>query len=282
VEPVLMTHGPYAGLHVLVLQPEPDEHEKFPFLDLPAEIRNMIYSLVLERPGYHIRLSGKHSGTIQTFWYNPKGRYIPRDQVYSTSLMRVNKQISVESTPYLFSRHTFEFTDSTMMQRFLEYLGPERTKSLVSVVVNQQYAISIRQAYDLLSVATSLTKLEITTSYWYPYGAHILLEWPSVLLPVFQSLCSAGRSRDEVFDMITIQGAVRGSCPAHGTFRIDLDKDCKNAIKAYENFRKKLRHDIDKEIDKAEAKKEAIKRGSPIKTRAGRKTKAVDYSGMED
>lgn len=276
-----MTYGPYAGLHVLVLQPEPDEHEKFPFLELPAEIRNMIYSLVLERRGHHICLSGKNSGTIQTFWYNPEGRYLSRDSSYSTSLMRVNKQISVESTPYLFTRHTFEFIDSTMMQRFLEYIGPERTKSLVSVLVKQQYAVSIRQAYDLLSPATSLNKLEIHSSNWYPHGYHIQFDWPAVLLPVFQSLCSAGRSRDDVFDMINIQGAVRGSCPEHGLFRADLDQDCKNAMRAYEKFRKNLRKDMNKALDKAEAKKEAIARGSPIKTRAGRKTKAVDYSGME-
>ncbi|KAH0167992.1 hypothetical protein KCU67_g3671, partial [Aureobasidium melanogenum] len=69
LEPVLMTKGPYAGRHVLVMQPEPDENEKFPFLDLPAEIRNMIYSLVLERPGCTIRLSGKHTGVIGTDWY---------------------------------------------------------------------------------------------------------------------------------------------------------------------------------------------------------------------
>jgi hypothetical protein len=278
-----MTNGPYVGLHVLVLQPEPDEHEKFPFLDLPAEIRNMIYSLVLERPGYHIELSGKHSGVIHTRWYNRGRGYISRhDEPYSTSLMRVNKQISVESMPYLFSRHTFEFRDSTMMQRFLEYIGPERTKSLVSVAVSQQYAISIRQAYDLLSSAVSLTKLEIHSSYWYPYGHHALFDWPTILLPVFQSMLSANRSRDDIFNLITIHGAVKGSCQAHGQFSTEVDKDCKKSVTAYENFNKKLRDDIDKELDKAEAKKDAIERGSPVKTRSGRKTKAIDYSGMEE
>jgi hypothetical protein len=278
-----MTNGPYAGLHVLVLQPEPDEHKKFPFLDLPAEIRNMIYSLVLERPGYQIELSGKHSGVIHTRWYGRGRGYMSRhDQPYSTSLMRVNKQISVESTPYLFSRHTFEFRDSTMMQRFLEYLGPERTKSLVSVKVTQHYVISISKAYALLSSAISLTKLEISSSYWYPYGYQTRFDWSAVLLPIFQSLLSAGRSRDDIFDMITIHGAVAGSCREHGSFRPEVNKDCQKSVTAYEDFNKKLRDDIDKELDKAEAKKEAIERGSPVKTRSGRKTKAIDYSGMEE
>lgn len=278
-----MTYGPYAGLHVLVLQPEPDEHEKFPFLDLPAEIRNMIYSLVLERPGYHIDLSGKQSGVIRTHWYKPgHGAWTNVNQPYSPSLIRVNKQISVESSSYLFSRHTFEFRDTTMMERFLEYIGSERTKSLVSVRVNQLYGVSTRQALNLLSPAVSLTKLQIMSAHCYRYGYSHTPDWSSVLLPLFQSLCSAGRSRDDILDMIDIPGAVRGSCLKHGMFNIIVNEDCKKEAAAYMDFRKKLRDDVNKALDKAEAKKEAIKRGSPVKTRAGRKTKAVDYSGMED
>jgi hypothetical protein len=276
-----MIIGPYAGLHVLVLQPEPEEHEKFPFLDLPAEIRNIIYSLVLERPGNHIHLSGKHTGIINALWLGPKRNDTSRIHgTYSTSLMRVNKQINLESTPYLFSRHTFEFTDSTMLQRFLEYIGPERTKSLVSVQVNTQYAISTWQAYSLLSSAVALTKLEIQSMYYYYRNPHF--DWSSVLLPFVQSLCSTGRSRDDVLDIITIPGVLRGSCTKHGAFRHVADKDCKKSVTAYEDFYKKLRTDLYKALDKAEAKKEAIKRGSPVKTRSGRNTKAIDYSGMDD
>lgn len=278
-----MNYGPYAGLHVLVLQPEPDEHEKFPFLDLPAEIRNMIYSLVLERPGYHIELSGKHSGVIRTHWYKPgHGAWTRTDQPYSPSLMRVNKQVSVESSPYLFSRHTFEFRDTTMMQMFLKHIGSERTKSLVSVQVNQLYAISTRQAFNLLSPADSLVKFHIRSMHCYAYGYNHTPDWPSVLLPLFQSLCSAGRSRDDVLDMIDISGVVRGSCRKHGRFEYFVNNDCEKEAAAYTDFRKKLRDDVNKALDKAEAKKEAIEMGLPVKTRAGRKTKAVDYSGMQD
>jgi hypothetical protein len=276
-----MTSGPYAGLHVLVLQPEPDEHEKFPFLDLPAEIRNLIYSLVFERPGHHVHLSGKRAGVIQTLWLGPNRNATSRShESYSTSLMRVNKQINVESTPYLFSRHTFQFTDSTMMQRFLEYIGPERTKSLVSVQVDQQYGVSVNQAYNLLSSAVFLTKLEIRSMYCYYF--HSRFDWSSVLVPFFQSLCSTGRTRDDVFDMITIPGAIRGSCTKHGSFGQKIDKDCKTEVRAYKDFYKKLRIDLYKALDKAEAKKEAIQRGSPVKTRSGRNTKAIDYSGMDE
>lgn len=274
-----MTQGPYAGRHVLVMQPEPDENEKFPFLDLPAEIRNMIYSLVLERPGGTVRISGKHSGVIGTDWYDNNNCYISKDaEPYSTSLMRVNKQVSVESTPYLFSRHTFEFADSTMLQRFLEYLGPELVKSLVSISVFQSYKNSVKQAYQLLSPAISLAKLELKH---HIYGHHSRYDWPSILLPLLQSLCSeGGKSRQEAYGIFTMSGAVNGYCTKHGSFRSNVDTECKKGKQAYEDFYKKLHDDFNKAIDKAEAKKEAIKRGIPVKTRAGRSTKAVDYAGM--
>ncbi|KAG9576508.1 hypothetical protein KCU86_g6413, partial [Aureobasidium melanogenum] len=276
--PVLMTKGPYAGRHVLVVQPEPDENEKFPFLDLPAEIRNMIYSLVLERPGCTIRLSGKHTGVIGTDWYGNSG-YISKDaEPYSTSLMRVNKQISVESSPYLFSRHTFEFPDSTMLQRFLEYLGPERVKSLVSISVSQTYKVSVRGAYQLLSPAVSLAKLEIKH---YRYGHRSRHDWPSILLPLLQSLCSeGGKSREEAFGIITMPGVVDGHCTKHGAFWYTVNEKCDKEMKAYDDYYKKLHGSMHKAMDKAEAKKEAIRKGIPIKTRAGRRTKAVDYTGM--
>ncbi|CAD0092052.1 unnamed protein product [Aureobasidium vineae] len=258
------------------MQPEPDENEKFPFLDLPAEIRNMIYSLVLERPGYRIHLSGKHSGVINTSWFG-KNTYISRrDNPYSTSLMRVNKQINVESSPYLFSRHTFEFADSTMLQRFLEYLGPERITSLISVSVQQQYAVSAKQAYQLLSPAVSLAKLEINL--W--RGTAQYLDWSSILLPLFQSLCSDGcKTREEAYGIVTMPGADKVYCQTH---RWSSAEGCDKRSKTYDAFHKKLHDGIEKGLDEAEAKKEAIKRGSPIKTRSGRKTKAVDYSGMEE
>lgn len=273
-----MTEGPYAGRHVLVMQPEPDENEKFPFLDLPAEIRNMIYSLVLERPGGTVRISGKQSGVISTHWYGDHGYISKHDEPYSTSLMRVNKQISVESSPYLFSRHTFEFADSTMLQRFLEYLGPERVKSLVSISVSQSYKISVSQACQLLSSAVSLAKLELKN---YRYGYRYRYEWPSILLPLLQSLCSnGGRSREEAYGIITMPGAVRGYCTKHGAFWGPIHTQCKKEKQAHEDFYKKLHDDFNKAMDKAEAKKEAIKKGIPVKTRAGRSTKAVDYTGM--
>ncbi|KEQ95100.1 hypothetical protein AUEXF2481DRAFT_234920 [Aureobasidium subglaciale EXF-2481] len=279
MEPVLMTSGPYAGRHVLVLQPEPDEHEVFPFLRLPAEIRNMIYSLVLERPGHKLYIYGKNSGVINTLWLRDDGA--PRvQQHYSSSLMRVNKQINVESIPYLFSRHTFDFSDSTMMQKFLEHIGPERIQSLVAVHVQKQFRTTMRKAYQLLSPAVSLSELKLFSSLYHPYYNTAFL-WPNALLPLVQAWCTeGGRSREDVMSIISMPGAVRGFCDQHGSFcnkqlTVCVQKEC-----AYDEFYKELREEIFKSMDLVEAKKQAIKSGTPVKTRAGRKTKAIDYSGM--
>ncbi|THX57986.1 hypothetical protein D6D06_03332 [Aureobasidium pullulans] len=279
LEPVLMNEGPYKGRYVLVLQPEPADNEKFSFLELPAEIRNMIYSYVLERPGWSLHISGKNSGVIEPRWRKESGEWVtPAMDSYSTSLMRVNKQISAESTPYLFSRHKFEFPDSTMMYRFLEYIGPERVKSLVSVCVGTQYHTTAKKAFKLLGHAISLTKLELAESYYRGnYYSH-MLRWHIQMLPFIQALCLAGRSREDAIGIVSITGAIRGSCSTHGYFRPGSVDECGKAKKAYDEFYKTMREKMGKVLDAAEAKKKDIKKGTPAKTRSGRKTKTVDYA----
>ncbi|THY27377.1 hypothetical protein D6D01_04137 [Aureobasidium pullulans] len=279
LEPVLMNEGPYKGRYVLVLQPEPADNEKFPFLELPAEIRNMIYSYVLERPGCSIYIQGKHTGIIDTRWRKEGGQWLPRSETsYSTSLMRVNKQINVESTPYLFSRHMFEFPDTTMMQRFLDYIGPKRVESLVSVRVDTQYSTTAQKAYKLLSRATSLTKLELVSFQFRGYYRAETSNWHWYLLPLIQGMCLAGRSREDAIGSISIAGSIEGYCSVHGQVYYRSIEKCDKAKKAFENFYKKLHDGMGTALDAAEAKKKAIKKGTPAKTRAGRKTKTVDYA----
>ncbi|THY72021.1 hypothetical protein D6C86_06339 [Aureobasidium pullulans] len=279
LEPVLMNEGPYQGRYVLVLQPEPADNEKFPFLELPAEIRNMIYSYVLERPGWNLHISGKQSGVIEPRWRKKSGEWItPAMDSYSTSLMRVNKQISAESTPYLFSRHMFEFPDTTMMQRFLDYIGPKRVESLVSVRVDTQYHTSAKKAYKLLAPATSLTKVELSAFRFRRYYRAYTPDWHLYLLPLIQGMCLAGRSREDAIGSISIVGNIEGHCLVHGHFYGELIEKCDKAKTAFEEFYKKLRDKMGTALDAAEAKKKAIKKGTPAKTRAGRKTKTVDYA----
>ncbi|THX08526.1 hypothetical protein D6D18_01672 [Aureobasidium pullulans] len=279
LEPVLMNEGPYKGRYVLVLQPEPADNEKFPFLELPAEIRNMIYSYVLERPGCSIYIQGKHTGIIDTRWRKEGGQWLQRSEIsYSTSLMRVNKQINVESTPYLFSRHMFEFPDTTMMQRFLDYIGPKRVESLVSVRVDTQYRTTAKKAYKLLAPATSLTKVELSAFQFRGYHRSYTSNWHWYLWPLIQGMCLAGRSREDAIGSISITGHIEGHCSVHGHFYEKSIEKCDKAKKAFDEFYKKLRAEMGTALDAAEAKKKDIKKGTPAKTRSGRKTKTVDYA----
>lgn len=98
------------------------------------------------------------------------------------------------------------------------------------------------------------------------------------MLPLIEALCLAGRSREDAIGIVSITGAIRGSCSTHGYFHLGSVDECDRAKKAYDEFYKKLRDEMGTALDAAEAKKKAIKKGTPAKTRSGRKTKAVDYA----
>ncbi|KAK5728924.1 hypothetical protein LTR15_002065 [Elasticomyces elasticus] len=50
LEPLVITHGPYKGRHILMLQPV-EITDYFRFMDLPPELRKMVYGfMLLERP----------------------------------------------------------------------------------------------------------------------------------------------------------------------------------------------------------------------------------------
>jgi hypothetical protein len=240
----------------------------------------MIYSLVLERHGSTIILRKKQSGVIDFYWRDAKGVYSGRS--YSTALMRLNKQVNRESNPYLFSCHKFDFTDTTFMEDFLKYIGPARVKSLVSVSVSKQHSATMKKAYKLLAAATSLEKLEVMSYHWsYSYISdcrqnHSVLQ--HALVPLIQALCSAGKSREDAIGILYFPGKISVTCEEHGAFSFQDGKehDCAMAKKTVTALYQKFQEEMCNILDDAEAKKKPL--STPIKTRAGRNTKVINYA----
>ncbi|EME77911.1 uncharacterized protein MYCFIDRAFT_200295 [Pseudocercospora fijiensis CIRAD86] len=104
----------------------------FPFLSLPPELRDQIYTALL---------SAQHS--IDIFRYqkrftctkssdsndeNPEGVHIP------VSILRICKQIHAEATPVLYSSNKFVFTFPSVLTGFLE--GTRAARWMMDVAIN--------------------------------------------------------------------------------------------------------------------------------------------------
>ncbi|GIZ37113.1 hypothetical protein CKM354_000057300 [Cercospora kikuchii] len=130
LKPLTITEGPLKGRHVLLLEPST---EHFPFLELPAEIRQMIYnecfkdSRSMKIKLFPTKKNGLRAISCRRLLDTP-ARF---DQTTKTwvnkpasalGLLAVNKQIKDEAVSTLYS-NVFDFPDFRTCQIFLESIG---------------------------------------------------------------------------------------------------------------------------------------------------------------
>ncbi|KAH6876018.1 hypothetical protein BKA58DRAFT_380869 [Alternaria rosae] len=173
----------------------------FPFLNLPAEIRNIIYEYTLtDSSGINLvgvfkhkrrnveRISAKLQAELsqESGWSDSqrmnngvrKTQEEPAPLV--TSLLAVNKQIHQEGVDILYGKNEFIFTDSFALYNFMINLGPNRAKSLRTLRILGWLHGRAMKAYNhscfsALVWATNITAFHIDSQIgWYrasKYGA---------------------------------------------------------------------------------------------------------------
>lgn len=153
---VTITEGPMKGCHAFVLVPT----NGFRFLDLPTEIRYIIYELSIPADSTKLRLAlrenrnkkdpkvvGEYYSSRQTkAWRESRhwdctvgnGKYVDLDQRTPMSLLLTNKQISSEAFEVLYRSHTFKFIYPAALSRFLK-LNNASAKYLTNIQLSGTY-----------------------------------------------------------------------------------------------------------------------------------------------
>lgn len=147
-----MVVPPRAGRLFLSKWLEPDRTGMFPFLELPAELRNTVYEMVLAFPpegmivtnnGFQLarRTEDHHVEPVDLATLDTSHALDLRRQSQNLALVQVKKQIYAEAMPLVYCRNHFYFGDLDALVRFINALSIDRIEHLNSLAfsTNQRH-----------------------------------------------------------------------------------------------------------------------------------------------
>lgn len=119
----------------------------FPIFDLPGEIRNKIYDLVVEESRGLITRSHPNKEWARIQKSNPHQKHVrPRSRLYGqfsqhgagTPLLLVCHQMNAEAVEYVYARTTFRFENMNTIHQFLDTVPTAGAKSIETLEVRQR------------------------------------------------------------------------------------------------------------------------------------------------
>lgn len=131
---------------------ERGNREVFPWVKLPAELRNSIYDLAL--------VSYKSVEFIRSCSSN-RVEYLRRtDYEFIPNLLLIDKATYKEAAPLLY-RNTFHFYTSSPVYLFISRLSPTTRSWMEAIVLDPFYDSASSQALTWLNELTNLKRLEL-------------------------------------------------------------------------------------------------------------------------
>jgi hypothetical protein len=165
-------------------KPKPKKEKSFRFLDLPAELRDMIYEMTLADVN-GISIVGYQSeyrhvarrGPVYSMEHYLRGwrrhrrgnadrdgeQVSPIKTTFVPALLAVNKQINAEAINFLYG-HDFTFADSAALHSFLATVGVDNQRRLAKIEVKSWGQSGVAKGHNhasltLLAGATNLKSL---------------------------------------------------------------------------------------------------------------------------
>ena len=127
-------------------------------MDLPAELRYMIFTLVLQNDG-EIQLYSRRGPTRAKC--PVRLTFAPRRLTINPHFMGVNKDIRAEVLPVFYGKNTFNFATTTAGVEFLNHIG-DNIRFIRQVIVSSWYKCSGKLMMKTLANADNLRSLELS------------------------------------------------------------------------------------------------------------------------
>lgn len=207
-----ITNGIFKGHQAIVLVPVPRDH--FPFLDLPPEIRIMIYKMLLHLPYGQIIVRGKYARILHGHY---RMTAVPGNKRPDTGILKACHQIHKEAASVLYGHNAFYFDNPLALKTFLTEIGT--TKALLSrIEVGVGYAWNrsgritpgLRQAVNLLSQTRNLRSLKLNLSSDLPKAKVFANHFEAVYRMLYER---EGQDADKFFNLLELP--MNEICGAH-------------------------------------------------------------------
>ena len=182
----------------------------FPFLRLPAEIRNMVYSYLFQgsvstasiRVGNRARLSAR--------WLDAEDKVVSEKP--STNILALCRTISQEVASVFYGSIVFSFSGMSDLRTFLVGVGScARLIRHVKVIYYSNY--NARPAMDLLTQAVELRSLHLAQHQPYdhvfrPNSNNMMYNLTLSLKPLFEVLHNNRNDREAVVSILHIEANI--------------------------------------------------------------------------
>ncbi|KAK3620085.1 hypothetical protein LTR56_023623 [Elasticomyces elasticus] len=169
-------------------------HKAIGFLDLPPEIRNIVYSLALHHED-SLQLD-KHPVRLVNYRHQSRRRHkrelrLKQIAYINVSLLRVSRQVYNEAAPVLYGSNTFAFStlqtySEACLLAFLTHIGNSRTHLRRIKIGRINNYTTLRTALHLLKAAKQLDSFECSCSVLhklnvFPGNVKLLVPWLKTL-----------------------------------------------------------------------------------------------------
>jgi len=257
----IFTSGPYQGYQALVLVPIPES--KFPFMELAAEIRNMVYQILLAPEGQVISVTGRTWRTFRVSFQSPipgAATQKPSSYTYtslapSIGLLSVSREVRTEASSILWGCNRFNFKDVPAFNWFLDKAGSARAQmrdmhiDLTEMRLNGGLFGIANSSASLLAECQQLARLSFDL-HW----THLRIRGNSWIVariiggfrPLIKALRDRGETASSILEIIRYADAK--PCYTHRSRMFGKEspscRDCSDAQRARDAAYDKFKEDI--------------------------------------